>query len=242
MFVILCHPGDAAALWLHAELLRLGQTAELVAVEQLVYSRGIVHRLDGTGDAGEIRLADGRTLRVEAIRTLVNRVATLPQAHFAHVGEADRAYAVEELGAFLLAWLDAVPGRVLNPARPNALGGSWMPVPAMMHLAAAAGLPAGAWRADSLDGAPLTSPSARPAEASVVVLDHRVYGRVLSGALQDGCRRLAALSGMPLLQVDFARAADGGLDFLSAHGFADFRIGGRALVRAIARTHGERAA
>ena len=63
MIVILCHPDDAAALWLDRELHELGTPdMALVAVEQLVFSRRIVHQLTGAGDNGTIALADGRTL------------------------------------------------------------------------------------------------------------------------------------------------------------------------------------
>ena len=84
MIVLLCHDEDAAALWLHRALREQGCAAlELVSVEQLVYSRSIVHRLDDRGDLGQIRLADGRVLRPETIAALLNRVRYLPTQHFA---------------------------------------------------------------------------------------------------------------------------------------------------------------
>src|SRR4051812_12417673 len=116
MIVILCHPDDIAARWLDSTWRELGvPDVELVTVEQLVFSRAIVHRLSTSGDSGTVRLADGRVLRLETIAGLVNRVHRLPTDHFAAADAIDRDYATAELHAFVLAWLNGAAGRVLNP-------------------------------------------------------------------------------------------------------------------------------
>jgi len=236
MLVILCHADDVAALWLHGALQRLGVgELELVAVEQVVFSRRIVHRLDGAGDTGAIQLTDSRVLRAEAITGLVNRVQFLPTHHFAAADAVDRAYATEELGAFMLAWLDGVAGRVINPPLPAALGGGAFPDVVIAHAAATAGLPTRPWRrADTVtpdDPGPAGSPT-----HGVVVLDGRIFGPLIPRHLQDGCRRLATLLGVPLLQVFLHHSRDTGWRFVGATVFADFRIGGKPLAAAMART------
>jgi hypothetical protein len=233
MIVILCHPGDAAALWL-AGMMR-GEGAgrvELVTVEELVYSRRIVYRLSDAGSSGSIGLADGRTLRPETIAGLVNRVSYLPTQHFARALPADRAYAEAELNAFLLAWINGVAGRVINPPLPTALGGGTFPLPTLIHFAAMAGLRSEAWRASTveLEGA---TPPLRPTHAAVV-FDGRMFGAVLPRALQDGCRRFAALTGVPLLQIEFNQSRERGFRFVNASGAVDFRIGGKPLARDLA--------
>lgn len=241
MIVILCHPDDVAALWLDRMFHTLGVTGiEIVSVEQLVFSRRIVHRLVTAGDSGEIALADGRTLHPETIAGLINRVQYLPTRHFASAAPADRAYAMAELSAFMLAWLNSVAGRVINPPLPFALGGGTFPLPTVRHLASMAGLPALTWRSS-------TSPSGNdgndrnhvtavdtPTHA-VVVFDGRVFGPILPRPIQDGCRRLASLLGVPMLQVLFHQSHDNGWRFVHAHGAVDFRIGGRPLAAAIAQ-------
>jgi hypothetical protein len=234
MRVILCHAGDAAALWLHEAWRRLGvDDVELVAVEQLVFSRRIVHRLDGTGDTGEIELADSRVLRAEAITGLVNRVQYLPTHHFATADPMDRAYATEELGAFMLAWLDGVAGRVINPPLPGALGGGAFPDVVVAHSAAAAGLPTLPWRRTDVatDGEHQASTS--PTHASIV-LDGRLFGPPIPEHIEAGCHRLAALLGAPLLQVLLHQSSDSEWRFVGVAGLADFRIGGEPLAAAMA--------
>jgi len=235
MLVILCHAGDSAALWLHDALRRLGVAAlELVAVEQVVFSRNIVHRLDGAGDTGAIQLADSRVLRSEAITGLVNRVHVLPTQHFAAADAVDRAYATEELGAFMLAWLDGVAGRVINPPLPAALGGGAFPDVVITHSAAMAGLPTRPWRRADTSADDDRSLLPSPTHAAVV-LDGRLFGPLIPRRLQDGCGRLAALLGVPLLQVLLHHSREAGWWFVGATGFADFRLGGQPLAAAIAR-------
>ena len=235
MVVILTHAQDAAALWLHAALSTLAiDDVELVAVEQLVYSRRIIHRLDRTGDRGAIHLADGRVMRAEAITGLINRVQYLPTQHFATAEASDRAYATQELSAFMLAWLDSIAGRVINPAVPFALDGGAFQPETVVHLAAAAGLPTTTWRVGT-NGPESGATPTLPVSHTAIVLDGRLFGAPLASHLQDGCRQLAALLGVPLLQVLLHRSDQNEWRFVGASGATDFRIGGRPFAAAIAR-------
>lgn len=232
MIVVLCHPGDDAAVWLHEGLCRHTPDVELVTMEQLVYSRHIVHRLDDRGDTGAITLTDGRVLRPQSITGVVNRVRYLPTQHFAAARAADRDYATEELGALALAWLDSVAGRVINPARPFDLGGGTVPAATVAQQAAQAGLPLPVWRADSRGD---TAATLAPATHAVIAFDGRVYGSLIPRELQEGCRRLSVLLGLPLLQVQWVRGGRGEWTCAGASGVADLRLGGAPLVSGIAR-------
>jgi hypothetical protein len=233
MIVILCHPGDASALWLAASMRELGAAIELVTVEELVYSRRIVYRLSDAGSAGTIVLADGRTLRPESITGLVNRVAYVPTAHFARALQTDRAYAEAELGAFLLAWINGVAGRVVNPPLPFSLGGAIVARPALMHFAAMAGLPTGGFRT-SADSHEATQ-SLLPATHAALLFDGRTYGTLLPRKLLEGCRRLAGFTGASLLQIQFNQSPERGYRFVSASSAVDFRLGGTPLARDLAQ-------
>jgi hypothetical protein len=234
MIIILCHPGDAAALWLATTMREQGAgSVELVTVEELVYSRRIVYRLSDAGSSGSIRLADGRTLRPETITGLVNRVFYLPTQHFARALPADRGYAEAELNAFLLAWINGVAGRVINPPHPFALGGGTFARPTLMHFAAVAGLPIEVWRASVTESEGAATPPLPPSHATVV-FDGRLFGTLLPRALQDGCRRLAMLTGAPLLQIEFTQSRELGFRFVNASGAVDFRVGGKPLARDLA--------
>ncbi len=238
MNVILCHPGDAPAAWLAQALRARGVALEVVSVEALVYSRRIVFRQDGGGDRGSVTLHDGRVLQPEAIGVLVNRVRHLPTAHFAAAAPGERAYAESELGALLLAWLHAVPGRVVNPPHPGAPGGTALTAMAISHAATGAGLPATPWQASSEStDAPISAATAMQASGAsrvVIAFDGRLYGPPLPRTLEDGVRRLAWLLDLPLLQVGLDRDACGTWRLVDATGDVDFRRGGDALARDLA--------
>jgi hypothetical protein len=233
--VILCHPDDAAALWLAQMLRELGVRGfEVVTVEQFVYSRRIVYRLSNAGEESSIQLADGRVLRSEAITGVINRIRYLPTEHFAAADSEERTYATAELSAFTLAWLNGVRGRVLNPARPLSLGGMFDGT-VLRHSAAVAGLPTVRWTATT-DSAAESPPI--PPTHTAIVLDGRLFGPILPRPLQDGCCRLAVLLGVPLLQVFFSHTPDAGWRFVDATTVVDFSLGGRPLAAAIVRTLG----
>jgi hypothetical protein len=235
MIVILCHPHDRAAVWLDDILRRLGvRKLELVAVEQVVFSRHVVHRVTGEGDTGAIRLADGRLLRPEAITGLVNRVQYVPTGHFARAPAIDRVYAASELGAFMLAWLNGVAGRVINPPRPLDFGGGTFDAPTLVHLASMAGLPTAGWRGSTTDEGSGAAESPLPTH-TVVVFDGRVFGPLVPGSVQEGSRRLAALLGVPLLEVRFHDSPTRRWRFVSASGLVDFQRAGTPLAAGIAR-------
>ena len=240
MTLILCHSSDAAALWLGTSMRHLGVDVEFVTVEQLVFSRRIVFRMSDAGDSGVVELAGGRLLRPEAIAGLINRVRYLPTQHFDRADPRERVYAESELSALVLAWINGVAGRAINQALPFDLGGATFPPATLFQFAAMAGLPTGGWRANADDadgGTPLVSTT-----HAVVVFDGRLFGPLLPRGLQDGCRGLASLLGTPLLQVELQQEVGQQWRFVSANGMADFRIGGKPLVRALAQTPATREA
>lgn len=238
MNVILCHPGDVSAVWLAHALRSCGVALEVASVEALVYSRRIAFRQDSAGDRGSVTLHDGRVLRPEAIGVLVNRVRYLPTAHFATAAPGERAYAESELDALLLAWLNTVPGRVVNPPHPGAPGGAALAAMTMCRAALRAGLPAPPWQASSeTTQARIPATGATQASAAshvVIAFDGRLYGSRLPHPLQDGVRRLASLLDLPLLQVGFDRGPRGAWRFVDATGDVDFRRGGDAFARDLA--------
>jgi hypothetical protein len=169
-------------------------------------------------------------LRPEAVQLLINRIRWLPTEHFAPAAPAERDYAESELSAFLLAWLNGIGGRILNPPHPYALGGTVPSALALHHYAALAGLPVAArqWDEDSAAEAAQDTGTHR-----AVVFDGRVYGRGVPRALHAPLGRLAVLLGLPLLQAEFALGNARTWIFVGAHGHVDFSAGGEALARAL---------
>jgi hypothetical protein len=126
---------------------------------------------------------------------------------------------------------------VLNRATPRGLSGSWRHRSEWVWLAAQAGLPTPRYLQSSSRGgevgdAQLTSP-ASPL-ATVFVVGEHVVGEIAPPSILSGCQRLARLTGTSLLGIDFTVDAGGAWTFSGATPQPDLRLGGNALLDALA--------
>lgn len=200
MRLILAHAHDVSARALAA---RWGSDALLLTVAGLHRARWCLE-LDRDGRA-HTELADtaGVPLPLEGV---VNRLGVVTAADLPPVHPDDRQYAAVELGAFLLAWLDACPVPVLNrPAAGSLNGPAWYPEQ-WAAAAAAAGLRvAGSRRRVTLAtaGPQLPPDPLRDGEVSARVVGDTWFGGVHPVLGRRLCA-LARLAGTPLLAATVA--------------------------------------
>ena len=240
MWLVLCPRTDSSALWAYQGLAARGLAPlELVSAEALACALHWEHRVGPGGATVAITLADGRTIRAEMVRGVLNRLVTVPPEHLLLAAPSDREYAAQELNAFYMSWLHALPAPVLNRPTAQGLSGAWRHMSEWAWLAARAGLPAAPYRQSSRDPLPeggttgLLAPDA-PVR-TVVVVGGRTCGAAPAGVL-EGCRRLAALAGTPLLGVELGQGAAGPWTFAGATPLPDLRAGGEALLDALYAT------
>jgi hypothetical protein len=114
--VVLAHDGDDAAYTL---VQRWADRAILVTASQVAARRLSLRQ----------RGADVRSwMPGTTIDAVVTRLSGVGAGELPHVRSEDRSYAAEETTAFLLAWLDTCPGRVVNRPSPGCLNGPpWRP-------------------------------------------------------------------------------------------------------------------
>jgi hypothetical protein len=238
VWLVLCHPGDLAALWACYHLKRRGlMPIELVSADALAYSRRIVHRLGTEGVDGELTLQDGREIALASVRGALNRISVIPAQHLERASRSDRAYAVEECRALWLSFLFALPGRVLNRPTARGLMGCALGGAEWATLAARAGLSVGAFAQTSWEDplAPTTGhgfPTSRDLR-HVIVVAGAVCGSSIPQELGAACRRLAALAGSELLGITFRRGTAGAWLFLRATPLPDLRQGGTSVITAL---------
>src|SRR5262245_39541024 len=95
-------------------------------------------------------------------------------------GGPSREYASQELAAFCLSWLYALPSPVINRATPQGLAGQWRHRSEWLWLAAHAGLPTSLYRTtseaprDEQDGSGRLVPPDTPVQTVFVVADQVV--------------------------------------------------------------------
>src|SRR5215510_1695188 len=205
MWLVLCTSIDDAALWASQGLQARGmEPLERVSAAMLAQSQCWEHRVDRQGAAIDITLADGRHIRSEAIQGVLNRLVCVPFEPLQLAHPADREYASQELTAFCLSWLYALPSPVINRATPQGLAGQWRHRSEWLRLAACAGLPTPLYRKtsedprDERDGQGRFVPSDTSVQMVFVVAD-QIVGTTLPRHIRHGCRRLAERSHTGLL-------------------------------------------
>lgn len=236
MWLVLCPSTDVAALWAYEGLKSRGLTPlELVCAEELACSLHWEHHVSSSGNRITVTLADGRTIKHDAVRGVLNRLAYLPQEHLALGDSSDRDYAQQELTAFYMSWLYAMPRPMLNVPTAQGLCGAWRHISEWVWLAGKAGLPTVPYRQSSFDRsneeqARGNLASAQAPANTVIVVNGHIAGALPSQHIADGCRRLAELSGTGLLGIEFTTDGTSSWTFSGATPLPDLRLGGEPLL------------
>ena len=239
MWLLLCQSDDAAALWAAGRLRARGLAPLVVLTPELLqYSFRWQHRLGNDEPASiEFTLADGRTVRGQEIKGVLNRLAALPPQLFGRVAPEDRDYMLQEWTALHISWMSALHAPVLNRPVMQGLCGAWRHRSEWTWLASQAGLPTAPFR-QSGSAAALATPDGfgRSGLRTIFVVDERVIGSGVSSELAAVCVRLARAADTRLLGIDLEIGTE---RFVNASPRPELRLGGERLVAALhgALTH-----
>jgi hypothetical protein len=237
MWLILCEPDDYPALWAFEGLKARGlDPLEIVTSQTLVYGLGWEHRLGGDGAHVSIRLHDARVIESARTRGVLNRLVYLPSGLFSHAPASDRLYAAGEMTALFMSWLAAMPAPMLNRPTAQGLCGSWRHPSEWQMLAARAGLATRPYHQSGCSNGAGSALGYNPTvDGTAFVIGSKVVGPDdLPPAVRDGCAALAAAAGQQLLGIDFTRDGEHRWTFIGASPRPDLRLGGDALLDALA--------
>ncbi|MEU3653520.1 hypothetical protein AB0E67_11940 [Streptomyces sp. NPDC032161] len=231
MWLVLCDPEDQAARWVRTGLRERGpDPVELVDSEMLTRSVRSAHCIEEGRASFETTLPDGRTLASDDIDGVLNRLTYAPVEHLVFASAVDTCYAMAEMSALVLSWLQCLAPVTVNRPSPLGLSGAWRSPAEWSVLAAGAGLPVAPLR---LSGESPTA-AGKAAARTVVVLGEHVFGGEAVPDLVPACRRLARAAGADLMGVGLELDDRHGARFAGATLLPDLRIAGPALV---ARLH-----
>ena len=238
MWLVLCSSTDAAALWVYQALGQIGLSPiHLVTAESLDSCRRWDHRLTKTGDSTSFVLPDGRVIESRYLRGTVNRILSPATIQLPMAVPEDRGYAAQELYAFYASWLKTLPAPILNTPAPQGLCGRWPHISEWVWLASRAGLRTPKYRMSSNDISgndhDTSVVEGQPIKTAVVVRDG-VFGVDMSDSIAASCIRLAELSGVETLGINFYYDRRGELTFASATPMPDFRLSGWPLIEKLA--------
>jgi len=232
--LVLCDPGDFAALWAARELETRGVAVEIVTSSVLDSALRWEHRVGGDATSVAIDLFDGRRLSSEPSVGVLNRLSFVPtDRHRRVAGARDAEYAAQEMHALFLSWLHALTGPVVNRPSAQGLAGRYRQPGQWVRLAADAGLRTTPYGKSS-GNAPDASPGTRLPAITVFVLEGRVIApAAVSAELAAGCRALARLAGEALLGIDLVPPPFGTWEFAGATATPYLPLGGEALADAL---------
>ncbi|GAH68563.1 unnamed protein product, partial [marine sediment metagenome] len=149
MWLILCSSTDVSAIWAYHRIKALGfEPLELVSTEMLVYSLYWEHRLSNDAISVNIQLTDGRRISQNKLNGVFNRIVSIPFECLQLVHPGDYEYALQELTAFFLSWLYALPSPVINRPTPQGLSGKSRHISEWIWLASRAGLKTPVYKKD----------------------------------------------------------------------------------------------
>jgi hypothetical protein len=161
--------------------------------------------LGGKPDEGAAVVA-GQIVPVSSITGVLTRLPAIHADMLPQIHAADRDYVAGEMTAFLIAFLSALPCRVLNrPTAGSLLGPAWRPEQ-WIRAAAKAGIPVRPIHRGVRLGA-LSAPESEIA-AEVTLIGDRIFGDG-EPSLAAWAHSLAQAAGVDMLTLGFARYGSG---------------------------------
>jgi hypothetical protein len=236
VILVVCDEMDVAASWAADGLRKRGLSPTVLTGTNLASVLGWRHSIGAAGADIEMRF-EGGVLHGRDVRAVLNRLSFLPGAWLKRTGGPDREYAVQEMLAFYLSWLQALAVPKLNPPTPQGLCGNMRHPSAWVALAARSGVPVRPFRQSSDDDpAAAWQTPVEPTACTIFVVGAEVVGpAALAAPYRTACIRFAQAAGCPLLGIDFARCADGVWRMNAASVIPDLTRGGNALLDSLAR-------
>ena len=201
MIVILASAHDATAYKIVAEWAPWG--AVLCTPADLSLP-GWCHYVGAPGKA--VAVVDGQRVPASAIAGVLVRLPSVRPEFLTHIATADRDYAASEMTAFLIAFLSALPGNVINRPSAGALCGPAWRQEQWIRVASRHGIPVyGRQRRIGL-----STPADPLPEVTheICVIGDRVFG-THDPALTSWAQVLANASGVGLLSLGFTHHRGG---------------------------------
>ena len=237
MWLVLCHANDRHALWAYEQLVAHGLApVELITAEVLACALRCKHRLNTNTDLVNILLPDGRRIDNSKVRGTLNRIHYPALQHLSVATESERDYAAQEIQAFYLGWLHALPQPLLNSPSPQGLSGQWRFPTEWNMLASRAGLATHPIHISSRDSevgntTPEVSPQPHQSHRTIFYVAGDIVGSLVPAETASACRRLGRMSGAELLGMEFA--VEDHWIFLNASASPNLSMGGRPLIESI---------
>ena len=206
MILVICDEADTSALWAADALKKRGLSPLLITSTDLARVENWQHTVGVNAADCEIRLANGWCFRTSEVDGALNRIACVPWQWQRRFGGDDHAYALQEMYAFYLSWLNTLRGSVFNKPTPQGLCGNMRHPSAWTALGVRVGLPVKPYCQSAEDAAPVVwyATDSSPSGNMLYVIGTHVVGpQFLLQPYREACLRLAAEADVELLGINF---------------------------------------
>jgi hypothetical protein len=197
MLLVLCSHADTAA---HAFVKRFAGYGVRTLTCANVSREGWKLAIRGKDGAAQVELLaaiEGKRVHQEEIAGVITRLGYVSEHQLGHIVADDRAYVASEMHAFLFAFLEALPCRVVNPPSLGCLYGPNLRAVQWRQLARELGI------AVEQDLRPLSAGSKSYPSIDVTLIGERAIGNPPPSVLRS-TQRLARRAGIPYLTARYA--------------------------------------
>ncbi len=218
MNIILCHPQDRDAIWLHMELKQKQVPVHLLAPEQLLMADEWTQYIDTDSDSYRVKTKSGITLDNTERHFLFNRIQLAQSPIWNKAEETEKNYVQAELNAALMSLLYSMQRKstILNPVVGYSLSGVYWSKDQWTKAAYEAGF----------EDVAITEESAIPYH-SILVVDDKVIPNNTDEEVIEQALSLSKLAQTPLLEITFSRD---GKQLTGANSFPALKKYGKELV------------
>lgn len=218
MNIILCHPQDRDAIWLHTELKQKQVPVHLLAPEELLMAEEWTQYIDTDSDSYRIKTQSGITIDNSERHFLFNRTQLAQSPIWNKAQETEKNYVQAELNAALMSLLYSMQRKstVLNPAVGYSLSGVYWSKDQWTKAAYEAGFEDVAIREETIIP-----------YHSILVVDDTVIPESTDEEVIEQALSLSRIAQTPLLEINLGKD---GKQLLGANSFPSLKKYGNVLI------------
>lgn len=190
MNLIICHPADNEAVWVHTQLKKIGINSTLVTVEELLMAKKWTQNINNQKDTFLIETKSGLVLTHQNLNFVLNRSQFVTSPIWSKANIAEQNYVNAEMNAMLYSWLYQVASctKLFNIPNGYGLSGVFMVANEWARFAIQAGF--------EMAETPLNTTH------KVLVIAEKVIGQNISKTVAQKCIQLSKLINAPILEIE----------------------------------------
>ncbi len=216
MNLIICHPTDNEAIWVHSQLKKYGVNSTLLTVEELLMAKKWTQHVNNEQDTFEIETKAGLLINNKNLNFVLNRSQYATSPIWTKAQKTEQDYVNAEMNAMFYSWLYqvALVTKLFNAPQGYGLSGVFMDSTEWARFA-------------NLAGFVISNKSTN--SKKVLVIAEKVIGQNISKALAQKCIQLSKIINAPILEIELNSQNQ----FITANTFANIMPYGQKFIKCL---------